>query len=217
MIVYSSLFYSKFDCLCTVYISTMFLFLACTHLSRVSCVCASTAGGYFIYGQCKACFFLVLFRLIQIHSCCRSFSWLSRIFAFSNFSDQHSPVNLWAISLSPPNPLCCALLFTLDRFVLCARLLQFMRMDFTCLLYFSVAHQFQNANTIFNCTARLSTLSISFSDSLLYLYVYVCALETRRRVGVPLYLSAETTILSSLSQRTHTLSAFRTHFVIYLI
>lgn len=40
-----------------------------------------------------------------------------------------------------------------------------MRMDFTCLLYFSVAHQFQNANTISNSPPRLSTLSISFSDS----------------------------------------------------
>lgn len=74
-----------------------------------------------------------------------------------------------------------------------------MRMDFTCLLYVSAAHQFQNANTIFHSLARLSTLSISFTDSS-RTHACVCALSVLPvwHIYCCAYLSSETTILSTL-------------------
>lgn len=74
-----------------------------------------------------------------------------------------------------------------------------MWMDFTCLLYFSAAHQFQNANTISNSPT-------TFDPFCLFFWQLLCGSRPAFLCCVHIYLSSETTFLSSLP---HIFSPFR--------
>lgn len=189
LIFYSSLFYRVsgfvfilFFVWCDGFSLSLFWYAHCTLVTLVE-----NPAGYFIYGldspklvsfsHCS-----VLSEFIHTHS----IHWIEMVvwydfpfFELFNSVHVHGYTLLHLINLNAISPFAF-----LARHLLCpllvflwARLLrvQFMRMDFTCLLYFSATHQFQNANTISNSLPRLSTLSISFSDSFsLHTHTDVC-------------------------------------------
>lgn len=166
-----------------------FFFRQHAHLSLLQ----SIPWLFYLWTVQSLCFFLVYCFVLsesihtRTHTPFISFQWLGTILLFRTFqqcSVKTVHVHRYAIAFGK---LEChfSLGFSLARllFVLIVCMcvcvcmsqtvarVQFMRMDFTCLLYFSVTHQFQNANTISNSHPRLSTLSISFSDSLCISYM----------------------------------------------